>query len=126
MPRELGAPSAAGQPAVSVEICYVDDVECYSIKISTAAAEVNVVVTPAEAAKLGRVRETPWLSGALQIGKSAGAPAWWSIGEEQGDPYLSLLIGSDDQTWDIGFTLPLGTMDSIGREVATCERPQEG
>ena len=59
------------------------------------------------------------MSGSLRIGSSAGAPAWWSV-EEDETGMLSILIGSDDESWGIAILLPLDTIDEIVREVEAC------
>lgn len=59
------------------------------------------------------------MSGSLRIGSSAGAPAWWSV-EQDETGMLSILIGADDESWDIAILLPLDTIDEIIREVDAC------
>jgi hypothetical protein len=118
------APTGGVSPSVSAEVCLVDSQECYAVKISAPIFEFNVIFAPAEVARLARVRQTPWLTGALEIGRSAGSPVWWSVDEDD-SPYLSILIGHDDQTWDIGFTLPLTTLDSVLREIEQLQRESD-
>ena len=55
---------------------------------------------------------------------SAGSPAFWCVSDEA-DVYLSILVGHDDQTWDIAVSLPLDTIDDIRREIAACPVPGE-
>ena len=95
-----------------------------NIKLATEAFEVNVLVPVAQAGLLARVRETPWASGALQIGTSAGAPAWWCRGDADGeDPEtMSILVGEDDQSWDIALQFPIATIDEVLRAVAAAGR----
>ena len=69
---------------------------------------------------LARVRQTPWASGALQIGTSAGAPAWWCVGDADGEDSetMSILVGDDDQSWDISLQMPIATIDEVLRAAA--------
>jgi hypothetical protein len=71
-------------PSVAVDTCLIDDVDCYNIKISTPVVEVHVIVTPAEVPLFARVRQTPSLTGALQIGRSVGSLVWWSVEDVDG------------------------------------------
>ena len=109
-------------PSVAVDV--VDEEgRLYNIKIATDAFEVNVLVPVEQAALLDRVRQTPWASGALQIGTSAGAPAWWCIGDaDREDPdRMSILVGEDDQSWDIAVQVPIATIDEVLREIGAAQ-----
>jgi len=91
----------------------------YSLKIQTEAFELNVRIRPDEVEKFERVRSSPWVKGSVRIGESAGSPAFWSVGDEDDDS-VSILIGSDDDCWDLGVSLPPDTIDIIRREIAAC------
>ena len=79
-----------------------------------------------DAARLKEVLTAPWLSGALRIGSSAGAPAWWCVGGDDEDAKtLSILVGTDDETWDIALQLPFETIEAVVREVAACAKPTD-
>ena len=111
------------QPEVAVDV--VDDEGALlDIKIATGTIEVNVLVPVDQAGLLGRVRDTPWASGALQIGTSAGAPAWWCTGDADGEDSdnMSILVGEDDQSWDIALQFPIATIDEVLRAVAAAGR----
>ena len=108
------------QPSVTVEALTEAEGRSYLIKIGTPAFEANVVVPFEEAGRLKEVRETAWLSGALRIGSTSGVPTWWCVVEDDDERTLSILIGSDDQSWDIALQLPLGTIDAVLREIAAC------
>ena len=104
-----------------------------AIKIGTPSFELNIAVPIGEIPLLARVRGRRWSDGALRIGRSAGAAAWWSVDDEHGVPYLSILVGHDDQTWDIAAQLPIHTIEDVVREVeasakeagwAPAEQPQ--
>jgi hypothetical protein len=107
--------------SVAVEIDTEGGSKFYTIKISTDTFEVNVRVPAHDAAKLEKVRATPWINGALRIGESAGSPAFWSIG---GHGQASILFGQDDQSWDIAVLFPPATIDAILQEIAAASREQ--
>ena len=110
-------PEQPSEPSVTVarEADRVDS--AYNIKIGLPAVEINVLVPYADLDRLKLVRTTPWISGALAIGTSAGETAWWAVDDEEEPPTLAILVGHDDETWDIGVTLPLEVLDEVLREV---------
>jgi hypothetical protein len=97
----------------------------YFLKIQTRAFELNVRVRPDEVEKFERVRRTPWVKGSVRIGESAGSPAFWCVGGE-GEESVSILVGSDDECWDLAVSLPPDTIDVIRREIANCPLPGDG
>ena len=106
------------QPAdvsVSVEADLEEGEHFYAVKVSTPTFEINVRVPSNDVPKLAKVRTTPWENGALRIGESAGAPAFWSSSE---GGTVSILVGHDDQTWDIAVLMPPETVDEILREIS--------
>ena len=68
----------------------------YSVKIGTAAFEINIHLLAEDASKFGSVLAVRWESDALRIGECAGAPVFWCSGED--DSSISVLVGHDDQT----------------------------
>jgi hypothetical protein len=113
MPSELVILPAS----VSVEACDADGQRFYLIKVGTAAFEINVRVAARDASRFSSVLATQWESGALRIGECAGAPVFWCAGVDRDS--VSVLVGHDDQTWDVGLELPPATVgeiiDCIGR-----------
>lgn len=89
-----------------------------AVKISMPDFEINVWIPQEELGSLEQVRTTAWDTGSLRIGKSAGEAAWWSADLQE--QTLSIVIGPDDETWDIGVSLPLATLDMILTEVRSC------
>ena len=83
------------------------------IKVGCSTYEVNVRTRPSEVKKLKKVPGSPWEKGALRLGRSAGADVFWSCDAKK----VSILIGYDDQTWDIGVTIPLGVFKTMLREI---------
>ena len=87
-----------------------DGARIFVIKIASALVELNVGIPQSEIGRLHKALSTDWASGALRLGTSAGAPVYWCAGE---NGTLSVLIGHDDQTWDIGLTLPATVVPMI-------------
>lgn len=109
----------AADVSVSVEADFDEGAQIYAVKISTPVFEINVRVPSQDIAKFRRVQTTPWENGSLRIGQSAGAPAFWSMSE---DGTVGILIGDDDQTWDIAVSVPPDTIDQILREIKASAR----
>lgn len=111
-------------PSVSVELGFDEESnKGYNIKISSPVYELNVFVLPDDVAKLHQVRATPWIDGALKIGKSAGAQAFWSSTEDNQNP-IAIDVGHDDQTWDFGVSVPTTTLEEVLRELEACRREE--
>lgn len=98
------------QWSVSADIAHDGATECVLLKIGCALFEANFWIPLPDMEKLKRVRETAPEDESIQIGHSAGSPAFWSRGE--GD-LVMIVVGDDDQTWDIGLSVP----DAIFTEI---------
>jgi len=85
-----------------------------AIKVSTSQIELNIYVPRSELGEIERVRSTG--DRALCIGTMLDAPAWWIINHEE--HLLFIVGGHDDETWDVGATLPQATLEAILVEVA--------
>jgi hypothetical protein len=79
------------------------------VKLSCATSEVNVWFTSNEAVQFTKHWDAGTLSG-QDLGQSAGLPVLWSLDDEA---HVHLLLGGDNTTWDIGFTLPATTVDAL-------------
>lgn len=90
-----------------------EDDDLLGIKIQTAQLELNISVPRSE---LGRLERVPSGDRALRIGTILGAPAWWVINRDE--DLLFLVAGHDDETWELGASLPPSTLDAILAEVA--------
>jgi len=91
------------------------------VKIQTPQLEINIRIPNGEAARLDTVRRADWDSrGSLRIGDVAGAPAWWCVDTQSRT--FSVLVGDDDESWDIAVTLPLGSLDAVIAAVARARR----
>jgi hypothetical protein len=104
-------------PTVDVSrACNERGKDIYAVKLSSPAYEVNIAIPVAQVEKLKKVPTTPWLSGAMRLGRLAGAAVFWSCDKKK----VSILIGHDDQTWDVGIFIPLGTFKTMLREIESC------
>ncbi len=88
---------------VTVEEIEEDGVLQCAIKISLPLFEINVAIPRADIEQLRLVPTVNWTTGALRLGTSAGASVFWCAGE---GGVISVMVGHDDQTWDISLTLP--------------------
>lgn len=85
------------------------------VKLATDEWEVNVRGSADDLAKLTEIRSADWDGrAALLAGESAGAPVFWT---SQGND-ATLLIGRDDETWDVAITVPLMVVEQIGGEAS--------
>jgi hypothetical protein len=98
------------RPSVTAD--WAED-DLLAIKVSTSQLELNISVPRSE---LGRLERVPSGDCALRIGTILGAPAWWIISRDGG--LLFLVAGHDDETWEVGASLPPSTLDAIRAEVA--------
>ena len=79
-------------------------------KLSSGDWEVNVRANPVEFAVLGSIRGATWgARKSLAVGRSAGAPVFWSCD----GPTASILIGSDDEVWDVAISVPVEVVDRL-------------
>jgi hypothetical protein len=101
----------ADPPGVTAE--WMDD-ERLAINVATSQLDLTVCVARSELAQIERVRSTDGRG--LRIGTILEAPAWWCIDREA--RVLYILGGHDDETWEVGATLPRPTLDAIFAEVA--------
>jgi hypothetical protein len=81
------------------------------VKLQAKTWEVNVWAPLADLARLHDIRDADWAARrCLAIGTSARASVYWAmLGEQE----VSILIGHDPETWDIGVTIPLATAYEI-------------
>ncbi|WP_146778837.1 hypothetical protein [Actinomadura craniellae] len=81
------------------------------LKLQADAWELNIWASLADLARLSGIRAADWDERmSLKAGLCAGAPVFWAIAE---DEQVAILIGSDDETWDIALMVPLATVDEI-------------
>jgi hypothetical protein len=80
------------------------------VKLQSSTWELNFRATPEELMGLGSIRQADWaMRRSLHIGNSAGAPVHWcSEGET-----ATIMVGHDEETWDIAVDVPITTVESI-------------
>jgi len=86
----------------------------YKVKLQTEVFEINIRIPAGEVEELKLVPSSSWDEGSMQIGESAGAPVFWSTE----DGVVALLIGEDDENWDIALSLPVAVVDTILQAIA--------
>ncbi|GAA2145381.1 hypothetical protein GCM10009727_45850 [Actinomadura napierensis] len=89
------------------------DVDTDPLPVLTLRAEtweLHIRAPLADFSRLSGIRDADWDERrSLRIGVCAGAPVFWAMADDQ----AVLLIGQDDETWDIALTIPLTTADEI-------------
>ena len=86
-----------------------------SLKLATDEWEVNVHGSPDDLSRLSEIRSVSWSERrSIQAGESAGAPAYWASTGDQ----AALMIGHDDETWDVSVTVPFDVIDQVVSEVS--------
>src|SRR3954466_11475190 len=80
------------------------------VKLQAEAWELNIRAPVADLARLRGIEDATWNTRrTLAIGTCADVPVFWAI--SQG--HVAILIGHDDQTWDVAVTIPLATVHEI-------------
>lgn len=88
----------------------VDAAGNVAVKLQTDAWEVNFRASRSELVALGGIRAADWNERrSIRAGESAGASVFWAA---SGDD-ATLMIGSDDETWDVAVTLPVAAVEEI-------------
>jgi hypothetical protein len=100
--------------SVTVEADRKPKVPSYSVKLQSEVFEVNIRIPADEVEELKLVASTTWEDGSMQIGEASGAPVFWSTE----DGVVALLIGEDDENWDIALSVPVAVMDEIIQAIA--------
>jgi hypothetical protein len=85
------------------------------VKLQTPTWELNVRAPAEELMRLATIRNADWNArGSLDVGEVAGSRAFWSSDEQT----ATVVVGDDDETWDVAITVPLHVVDEIVRLVA--------
>ena len=81
-----------------------------AVKLQTDEWEVNFRASRAELVALSGIRHADWDERrSIRAGESAGATVFWASGGYD----ATLMIGSDDETWDVAITLPVAAVEEI-------------
>ncbi|MGN9786482.1 hypothetical protein ACTMTF_34015 [Nonomuraea sp. ZG12] len=82
------------------------------VKLQAETWELNIWAPMADLFRLRGIREVDWdARRSLPVGTCADARVFWAASEGQ----ATILVGQDDETWDIAVTVPLETVDEIAR-----------
>jgi len=83
----------------------------FLLKLQTDEWEANVHASGEELLRLSDLRSASWDERrSIQAGGSAGARVHWSAGEGE---YANLMIGEDDETWDVLVAVPYTVIDQV-------------
>lgn len=81
-----------------------------AVKLNSNSWELNVRASVEDLRNLGVVRRADWNTrSSLSVGHAAGAMVFWCSDGKS----ATVMVGFDDETWDISFELPLETVDQI-------------
>jgi hypothetical protein len=81
-----------------------------AVKLQAETWELNIRAPLSDLARLRDIRDAHWdARGSLAIGTCAGASVYWASSDGQ----ATILVGDDDETWDVAVTVPLATVDEI-------------
>jgi hypothetical protein len=84
------------------------------VKLQGETWELNIWATTDELWTLAGIEKTDWAQRrTLKVGTCAGAPVCW----DELDGMVNILVGHDAETWDMGVTIPLGTIHQILAEL---------
>ena len=106
---------------VDVDYSWEGEQRLYAVSLSTGTWLAVIHIPPEDAIKLNDVASRSWDDGSLRIGESAGAAAWWSAGDD--NETVMILIGHDDETWDISIAIPAATIPEILAAIAALDAP---
>ncbi|MCL2308707.1 MAG: hypothetical protein FWC42_00325 [Proteobacteria bacterium] len=92
----------------------------YCIKVQTANIEMNVLMLAEELDLLTRIREADWSQRkSIRAGAIGPLAVSWCADEE----HMTILAGSDDETWDIAVSIPADSINRLLFELASVPYP---
>jgi hypothetical protein len=94
-----------------VEVTLDDAADSWAVvKLQAEAWELNIWAPMADLVRLRDIGDADWdARRTFAIGTCADAPVFWAMSEGQ----ATILIGHDDETWDVAVTIPLATVHEI-------------
>lgn len=108
---------------VDVDYSFDGDKRFYAVSLSTDTWMALIHIAPDEVGRLTEVASRTWDDGSLRIGESAGSSVFWSIDAEGDTDTVGILIGHDDETWDISFAVPVATIAEIVDAIKALDAP---
>lgn len=111
--RTLGAMQTAH--SVSIEDAVSPDGSpCFHVKLQGPECELNATVSARELEELHAVGDARWLDRkSVRAGRCLGTSVFWSCQ----DGMLSVLVGPDDETWEVGFSAPESLVVALLQEI---------
>ena len=102
-------------PQVDVDIALDESGhDLVNAKFTDDGWELNVRARASEFLTLRDIRAMDWNSRRVaKVGTSAGAGVFWCSDGEA----ATIMIGHDDETWDLAISVPLGLVDDLVRQV---------
>jgi hypothetical protein len=92
----------------------LNGLECFFVKLQGLGCELNIAVSECELEKLRAIAGSRWSDRtSLQVGRCLGTPVFWSCE----DGCLSVLVGVDDEIWEVGFTAPESLVTVLLKEI---------
>lgn len=86
------------------------------VKLQTPTWELNVRASAAEFIRLAIIRQADWNAReSLAVGEAVGARTFWSSDGQM----AAIAVGTDDETWDAAFTVPVDVVNEIVRLAAS-------
>ncbi|MEV0732196.1 hypothetical protein [Polymorphospora sp. NPDC050346] len=84
------------------------------VRLRSPTWELNVRAPYAGLAGLRAIRDADWVARrSLRVGTCAGVPVHWAYA----DGSVAVLVGADDESWDVAVMVPVTVVDTI---VAAC------
>ena len=83
------------------------------VKIQKKRNELNIWFKLNELSKLNKVELISWENGSIKIGTSSNSSVFWSVDKDD----VSILVGQDDEIWDIGFFIKKKTLRKVITEI---------
>jgi hypothetical protein len=95
----------------------MDAAGALAVKLQADEWEVNVRASRIELTALSQIRSAEWDERrSIRAGESAGAPVFWASDGED----ATLMIGHDDETWDIAIALSVAAVEDIATGGLRC------
>jgi hypothetical protein len=92
-----------------------DGVPRFFVKLSGPDCELNLTLSESELDALRSVRGARWLARqSLAAGRCLGATAFWTCE----DGRLSVLVGADDEVWEVCWSAPETIVKQLFQEIA--------
>lgn len=80
------------------------------VKLQTDDWEINVRANEVELAKLADIRRADWSQRrSIAVGESAEASVFWACSGDE----ATIMIGHDEETWDVAVTVPTEVVERI-------------